>query len=127
MEHIIANSPVSRILSTARQITDQRKWQPLELPGGVDVPFGGLAANTLTGARFTDVSLPAQQAVMNDKINAYGRENLDARVYQNVYVPKEVIAEYEKTDPAKARKAKVINRAKQIFKKKREEVEAGSQ
>jgi len=124
MEHIIANSPVSRILSTARQITDQRKWQPLELPGGIDVPFGALGLNTLTGARVTDINIPAQQAAMKDRLDEYSRENLGAKVYENVYIPKEVIADYEKTDPIKARKARVINRTKQIFKKKREEVEA---
>lgn len=69
LEQVASNSPVSRILSTARQITDRRKQSdygilPFKVPGP------SALSNVLTGVRVTDVSEPAKQAIVQDMLNA---------------------------------------------------------
>lgn len=58
-EHLAANSPASRLLSSARVATDPRKYEGA-------VPGLGAAANLLTGARVSDISPANQDAVLRD-------------------------------------------------------------
>jgi hypothetical protein len=74
LEFAAANSPFSRYLSTARQITDRRK-HPLSL-----------AANLLTGVRVTDVSPGAQDAILRDRANAVVKQ-LGGRTFSQTYIP----------------------------------------
>lgn len=115
VEHLVANSPYARFASTARAVTDPRKYE-----GG---PFPGSKAllNTFTGLRVSDVSPEAQQAVIRERVSAYARENMGAKMYQKVYFSKEQIANTEQENPELASQMKLINRMQQLFKKKKEE------
>jgi hypothetical protein len=53
LDHLIANSPLARVGSTARTLTDPRKYaDPYALP-----------LNLLTGAKVTDVDMPKYRAI----------------------------------------------------------------
>lgn len=58
VEFGVSNSPLSRFASTARTLTDPRKWERPE----------GLAMNLLTGARVSDVSPKAQDAIYMERL-----------------------------------------------------------
>jgi len=113
VEHLVANSPYARFASTARAVTDPRKYE-----GG---PFPGSKAllNTFTGLRVSDVSPEAQEAVIRERVSAYARENMGAKMYQKVYFSKEQIANTEQENPELASQMKLINRMQQLFKKKK--------
>lgn len=74
VEFAAANSPASRYITTARQITDPRK-HPLSL-----------AANLATGARVTDVSPEAQDAILRHRASALTRQ-LGGRTFSQSYFP----------------------------------------
>lgn len=80
VEAALANSPLSRALSTARTLTDPRKNLPSKL------------LNTLTGARLTDVSEGSQQAMLQEAIHGQMKGS-GARTFENVYFPKDQLAE----------------------------------
>ena len=58
VEFGVSNSPLSRFASTARTLTDPRKWERPE----------GLAMNLLTGARVSDVSPKAQNTIYLERL-----------------------------------------------------------
>jgi len=89
-EVVLSNSPVSRILSTARQVTDPRK------------SLATKGVNLLTGARVSDISPGAQDAVLRDKIETVLRDYPEARRYVKTFVSKEQL---DQMDPK--RRAKV--------------------
>lgn len=72
LEFLLANSPASRFLTTARQLSDPRK-SPLDL----------LLANT-TGIRVTDVSPSAQDAILKDRAADMMR-SMDARSFEKIF------------------------------------------
>lgn len=96
VEFILGNSPISRALTTARSLTDTRK-DPLSK---------GL--NFLTGARVSDISPAAQDAVLRDAAQAYGKQ-IGAKEFSRVHFSKQQIAELEKSDPRAARLAVAFN------------------
>lgn len=73
-EQLAANLPTSRLLTTARTLTDKRK-----LEGG---PFPGSAAlaNVLSGVKVSDISPAASDAMLRDEADALMRE-LGAQSY----------------------------------------------
>lgn len=86
-EHVVANSPAARFLSTARTATDPRKYEGR-------VPGGAAALNLLTGARVSDVSPGASQAILEEELSATMRE-AGAKAYTDVYFSREQIAAAE--------------------------------
>lgn len=83
MEHVLANSPLSRALTTARAVTDTRKWG-----GPSPIPFVPPAiTQLLTGVRVSDVSPAAREGVLREELSARARD-LGAKMYQQVYFPK---------------------------------------
>jgi hypothetical protein len=77
LEFALANSPVSRFMTTARTLSDRRKYDPLG------------AMNFLTGVRVSDIS-PEQRD--REAITRLGEQlkEVGARTFSNVYVPEEV-------------------------------------
>ena len=75
LEHAVANSPLSRIVTTARTLTDGRK-------GGL-----GKVTNTLSGMRVTDVPERVQDAAVAEAIDRALFESPYARNYSRAYVP----------------------------------------
>lgn len=82
MEFVLANSPYSRLATTARQLTDRRKWDYLGLPALV--PF-------LSGVRISDVSPAAQDAILRERSGALARD-LGAERFVRTYIPEERLA-----------------------------------
>ncbi len=79
LEFAVSNSPLSRYASTARQLTDPRKnlWD--------------IATNTLTGARVTDISPAARDAVLRDR-SIELMKRLGSSSFSRAYFPEDVIA-----------------------------------
>lgn len=91
VEALVGVSPLVRLATTTRQLTDTRKG------------IGAKALNTLTGFRVTDVSPQAQERTLRRKLDAKAKE-LGARTFTKTYFPDEVsndpqamerIAQYE--------------------------------
>jgi hypothetical protein len=76
LEFVAANSPATRYLTTARQLTDPRKH------------LLSKAANLLTGARVADVSPGAQDAILRSRANAVFKE-IGGREFRRSYIPDE--------------------------------------
>ena len=77
VEHVLSNSPLSTLLTTARTATDPRK--------------GLLAksANLLTGFKLTDVSPAAQDRELLNRASAIEKQLLGARSFTTSYIPKD--------------------------------------
>jgi hypothetical protein len=78
-EAIAANSPFSRALSTARQLTDPRKHEDPAM----------LASNMLTGMRFSHISPAAQDARVRELADSRYKE-LGGRGFTRMHTPEEV-------------------------------------
>jgi hypothetical protein len=76
LEFAVANSPLTRFATTARQMTDQRKWG-----------IGGLA-NLLTGVRVSDISPASQDAILRERAQEAWKK-LGARPFIRMSVPAE--------------------------------------
>jgi hypothetical protein len=87
MEQIVANSPIARLTTTARSLTDPRKRSET-------VPFmPGPAAlfNTLSGVRVSDVSPGSKDAILREMLSSE-MEDAGASVFERVYFSKEELA-----------------------------------
>lgn len=98
IEFLAGNSPASRLLTTARQLTDQREGS---------TPFKKFL-NTMTGTRLTTVSPAARDAIVRELTQAFAKD-LGASDFRMVRFTKQQIADLEKTDPVQAQVAKEIN------------------
>lgn len=76
IEYVVANSPLSRVLSTIRTATDPRK-NPLVK-----------AFNLTTGLRFSDASPAAQDAVLKNALEDQIRQE-GGRLFEGVYFPED--------------------------------------
>ena len=87
-EQALANSPLSRLLTTLRTATDPRKidWtlQDPERRGGA------LLINLLTGLRVTDVSPAAQQEALRRNLNRLIRHLPGGRQIESVWIPEDI-------------------------------------
>lgn len=83
VEAIAGNSPISRLLTTARQVSDPRKRSSVGAASG-------LAANLLTGARVSDISPGAQEAILRERLQQVMGTELGGRVFSRAYIPKDV-------------------------------------
>jgi hypothetical protein len=93
---VLGNSPLSRVLSTARTITDPRKFDVRE--GQVD-PYGVM--NLLTGIRVSDISPAAQDRVIQERADAL-MQGMGAKTFTETYFPDEAISSMGPEDQQKA-------------------------
>lgn len=114
-EHLLSNSPASKLLTTARQLSDPRK------------DIGTKAVNTLLPFKITDVSPQQQERAINEA-SASLADELGARTWSNRYFPKEMIAAVQKTNPEAAKQMialdNLMRKAKRDAKKFRDEKQA---
>jgi hypothetical protein len=80
VEFLAANSPLSRLLTTIRAATDERKHDPAGM------------MNLLSGIKVSDISPAAQDAVTRERMQAL-MKSLGAKSFENVYFPKAQVAE----------------------------------
>ncbi|TXH13422.1 MAG: hypothetical protein E6R03_11420 [Hyphomicrobiaceae bacterium] len=74
LDSLIGLTPYSRILTTARQLTDPRK------------DIGTKLSNTLTGVKFTDVSPQQKERTIKRRLEEAAK-SLGARTFEQVYIP----------------------------------------
>lgn len=91
-EFILANSPISRVLSTGRQFSDPRK--------GLSAKF----MNWATGLRVTDVSEAAQDAILREKAQDLMGDT-GALTFKRTYYNKEQL---DKMPPAQRQQAVLL-------------------
>ena len=105
VESLVGNSPLSRLLSTSRTLTDPRKsWSAAGL-------------NTLTGARVTDVSQRSQEAQVGQELKALMKA-AGAKDFENVYFSKAQQAAMTEEQREWATRAMAL---KQMFAKRQRE------
>jgi len=88
LEQILSNSPLSRLVTTARTLTDKRKrFGDTVLPGWSLV-------NALTGVKFTDVSPRQQEFKLRDSMAELllAMKPLGVKRFQNFYAKPESLA-----------------------------------
>lgn len=92
-ENVLSNLPTSRLMTTARTLTDPRKYE-----GG---PFPGSAAllNTGTGLRVSDLSPAASDSMLRDTLFANAKESGLAGSFETVRYSKATIDATEKENP----------------------------
>ena len=78
-EFVLANSPLSRLLTGVRTLTDPRKGA------------GAKASNLLTGFRVSDVSPAAQDAILRER-TMEAMKGMGGRTFERTSIPDEVIA-----------------------------------
>lgn len=112
IENLIANSPLSRLATTARTLTDSRKYEPV-----AGVPGDALMLNLLTGARISDLSPASSDAVLRETAGAVAKE-AGARSFESIYFPKKVIDEVRESDPQKAAQMEAYNALRNVLARK---------
>jgi hypothetical protein len=103
-EQLAANLPSSRLATTLRTLTDQRKWE-----GGL-FPGSKALLNVGTGFRVSDLSPQAQEAMLRDELAALSRES-GAKAFETVRFTKSQIAAAERADPEFAQRMRALNAA----------------
>lgn len=114
VEHVLANTPFSRALTTMRTISDPRK-----LEGAV--PGLAMATQLLTGVRLTDVS-PQQSLRLQEERLGRGMRDLGAYGGQFTTFTKSQIAAAERTDPARAEEMKALNEQMKVVQRQKREL-----
>lgn len=115
LEHVAMNSPFSRMFTTARQLTDDRK------------SWGDLGVNLLTGIRQSDISPAALDAVLRDRATEIAMGDLGGRSFENVYIPAQAIEQTRITDPAQAARMEAYNKLKRLLSQRAKQRKAAEQ
>lgn len=103
LEHVAANTPFSKLATTARTATDKRKWEGHSIAGMPDA-----VTNILSPLKITDVSPQTQERLLQQASNALADE-LGARKWSNRYFKAEDIAQAERANPLIAAQMKALN------------------
>ena len=85
-EQFVQASPASRYLTTARTLTDKRKWSPKNL--GI-LPIPPVMLNTLTGVKITDVNAQQKSFASRDAVRSPLIAS-GARTRKAAYIPKKM-------------------------------------
>lgn len=97
LEFLLGNSPLSKVASTARTVTDPRKIY--DAPKGEGDPLGFL--NLMTGLRVADISPAAQDKVIQERADAIMQE-MGAKTFTETYFPDEAVAQMGTEDQQRA-------------------------
>lgn len=106
LESLVSNSPMSKYVSTLKQVTDTRKNL-----------FPTKALNTLTGVKISKVSPQAQDQILRERSSIL-MNSLGGRTFERDYIPEDVLQSLSPEDRAVADKlrsssALLSDRAKQ--------------
>lgn len=96
-EFAAANSPLARLFSTARTVSDPRKLYDVQT-GEAD-PLGFL--NLASGVRVADISPAAQDKVIQERADALMQE-MGAKTFTETYFPDEAVAAMGPEDQGRA-------------------------
>lgn len=106
-EHVLSNSPLAGVLTSARTLTDPRKNAAAK------------AINLLSGLHVTDVSPASQDAELLRRAGRVERQLLGARSYSGTFVPKDRQAEFTPKEQEMAAELKALRRLLEERKKQR--------
>lgn len=109
LEGLIANSPFSRIVSAAKNITDTRERGTRK----------GLS-NFLLGPKFTDVQESQKEGVVRELANQLIDEIPEAQMLTDFYVPKRYLPQLGEDELQKLETAKLLKRLMQRHRRDRE-------
>jgi hypothetical protein len=101
-EHALANTPLTKYLSTARTLTDPRKWEGKSLAGLPDA-----LTNTVSPARITAVSPQRQERLLQSASNKLA-DQLGAGTWSNRYFTDKKLAQLERDNPLLAAQARQL-------------------
>lgn len=93
-EHLMSNMPTSRLVTTARTLSDPRKAHE-----GTRIPGGAALLNALTGMRISHLSPAAQDRAIREQIDATLTDDLGGQMFQRSYVPQPVLEQTRARDP----------------------------
>lgn len=107
-ENLVANSPAARFLTTARTLTDPRKY---ESSGGIldALPGQAAAMNLLTGMKLTDVSPRVQRGILIDQLSDLMKSE-GAKSMETIRFRRAEIEAAKRQDPALAARMQLLNR-----------------
>jgi hypothetical protein len=105
LESVLGNSPISRVLTTARTLADPRKSLVAKL------------LNTMTGMRVTDVPERTREALVSKTLAALMKE-AGAKDFENVYFSKDQLSQMTPEARLKALQLQAFN--SMMAKKERE-------
>lgn len=103
VEPLLANSPLSRALTTARTLTDPRKG------------FFATAANLGTGMRLTDVSPAKREALLREQAQEQLLGLPGAKTFADTYIPEE---RFQQLSPEDQKQAAMARAAMNILAKR---------
>lgn len=103
LEFAAANSPASRFISTARQLTDPRKGLPSK------------ALNALTGVRIADVSPAAADTALFGRVSSLLKQS-GAREFSTSYIPDEKM---ERLSPKHREQVEQLEELKRLIAERR--------
>ena len=115
LEHALSNSPLSRLGTTARTLSDPRKRIP-----GTPLP-GASLINTLTGFRVSDVSPQSQETVIRENIQKL-QKSMGGKEFVKSFIPDDVLREMSPEDRAKAEQMMALSAVLAGRAKKRKEL-----
>ena len=108
LEFAVANSPLSRLTTTARQLTGPLRAARDPLRKGSLLPESlKTAVNLLTGARITRVSPAAQDALLRERTQQLMRR-AGSKTFVKSYIPEEVEASMTPEELEEARKLEAL-------------------
>lgn len=107
-EALAANSPLTRVLSTARTLTDPRKYEGKT--GGA-----AILANLLTGMRVSDVDERVRDAQIDEHVQQQMMELPGSRTFERPYVPTDTLAQWETKAPQRAEYAKEMKEVLKVL------------
>ena len=105
-EHLMLNSPFSRVLTTGRTLTDPRKG------------LLGTALNLGTGFRVSDLPPRTQEAMLREAAEEAILGIPGGKTFRNVYLPEEVI---DTMAPAEREQAELLMGLKRMLSKRARE------
>lgn len=100
LESVLSNSPASKFISTAKQVTDTRKNI-----------FPTKALNTLTGFKVSKVSPQAQDQILRERASLLMNE-LGGRTFERDYIPEEAL---ESLGPEQRAMAESLKKAQKLL------------
>lgn len=99
-ENVLSNLPTSRLMTTARTLTDPRKYEAGLFPGQ------DALLNTTTGLRVSQLSPAAQDAMLRDTLFAAAKESGEAGAFETVRYSQAAI---DAADPERAAEMRAHN------------------
>ena len=92
LEPVVANTPIARVATTLRTLTDPRKGATAK------------ATNLLSGLRLSDISEAARSATLQQRVDEILNSFPQTRQFTRTYIPKDRLSEMSEEDRVEAQR-----------------------